>query len=152
MKIKTRVFGEIELAEDKIIHFPEGIIGFPDLRDFSLLYDEEDGDDSTMKWLQSLDEPAFAIPVIEPYLVKPDYVFQVADETTECLGNAVVEHILTLVTLTVPEDLEAMSVNLKAPILVNSDERKACQLVVEEDYPIKYQVYDILMAAKEAGE
>ena len=43
MQITTRVFGEITIDDEKIIHFPGGIIGFPDLQDFALIHDEEKG-------------------------------------------------------------------------------------------------------------
>ena len=60
MKIATKIFGEIEIADDKIIVFPNGIIGFPDLNRFSLMYDKDKGSHN-IQWLQSLDEPAFAM-------------------------------------------------------------------------------------------
>ena len=56
MKINTRVFGEIEIDESKTIHFPAGIIGFPDMTDFVLIHDEEEGNEAPIKWLQSLQE------------------------------------------------------------------------------------------------
>ena len=44
MRIETKIFGEIEISDDKVISFQEGIIGFPDLKRFALLHDEEKGD------------------------------------------------------------------------------------------------------------
>ena len=61
MKIKTKIFGEIEIADDRIISFPSGIIGFPELTEFALLHDEDSGS-GAMHWMQSLQEPAFAMP------------------------------------------------------------------------------------------
>ena len=43
MQIKTKVFGEITIDDDKIIDFPNGIVGFPDLVQFTLIHDEEKG-------------------------------------------------------------------------------------------------------------
>ena len=65
MKITTKVFGEITIEDDRIIHFPSGIIGFPELTDFALIHDEEKGA-GAIHWLQSVQEPAFAMPVIDP--------------------------------------------------------------------------------------
>ena len=59
------------------------------------------------------------------------------------------ENILVLVTITVPSDLSKMSVNLKAPLVVNVDTRKAVQVVLEDDYPVKFFIYDILKSRKE---
>ncbi|MCI8976534.1 flagellar assembly protein FliW [bacterium 1xD8-48] len=151
MKIKTKIFGEIEIADDRIITFPSGIIGFPELTKFALLHDEESGS-GAMHWMQSLQEPAFAMPVMNPLIVMPDYNPEVEDELIKPIGELLPEEILVMVTITVPGDLTKMSVNLKGPIIINAAERKACQVIVEgEGYPVKFPVYDILNA-KKAGE
>ena len=70
MKLTTRVFGEVEIEDSKIIDFPNGIIGFPDLKKFALMHDSDDGaSTNTIKWLQSIDEPGFAMPVMDPLIV-----------------------------------------------------------------------------------
>lgn len=151
MRVQTRLCGEIEVAEDKIIHFTDGIVGFPDCKNFTLIYDEEKGEKSSISWLQSLDEPVFALPVMNPLLVKEDYNPVVEDELLKSLGELKEENTFILVTVTVPEQIENLSVNLKAPIVINVDTRKACQIIVEEDYPVKYKIYELLKARK-AGE
>lgn len=151
MKINTKVFGEVEIADDKIIHFPSGIVGFPELTEFTLLHDEEKGAGS-IHWLQSVQEPGFAMPVMDPLLVCPDYNPEVDDELLKPLGGLDPEEILVLVTVTVPSDLKKMSVNLRGPIIINATAKKACQVIVEgENYQVKYPIYEILSARK-AGE
>lgn len=151
MQIKTKVFGEIIIDDDKIIHFPNGIIGFPDLTEFTLVHDEEKGTDS-IHWLQSLQEPAFAMPVMDPLIVCPDYNPEADDELFNILGEIKPDELLVLVTVTVPSDLTKMSVNLKGPIIINVSEKKALQIIVEGDeYQVKFPVYDILNR-KKAGE
>ncbi|MDD6490917.1 MAG: flagellar assembly protein FliW [Firmicutes bacterium] len=151
MRINTKVFGEIEIADDKIIHFPSGIIGFPELTDFALVHDEEKGVGS-IHWLQSLQEPAFAMPVMDPLLVQPEYNPEVDDELLKPIGELVPEEMLVMVTVTVPSDLTKMSVNLRGPIVINAAEKKACQVIVDgEEYAVKFPIYDILNA-KKAGE
>lgn len=152
MKINTKVFGEVEIENDKIISFPGGIIGFPDLTDFVLLHDEEKGV-GAIHWLQSIQEPGFAMPVMDPLAVMPEYNPQVDDELLKNIGKLVDDELLVLVTVTVPGDLTKMTVNLKGPVIINAAERKACQIIVEgEDYKVKYPIYDILQAKKKAGE
>ena len=152
MKINTKAFGEIEISDDKLITFENGIIGFPDLKRFTLLHDEEKGTSAGIRFLQSIDEPGFAMPVMDPLIVKPDYDPEVEDELLTCLGDLTQENLLVLVTVTVPSDLKQMSVNLQGPLIINVNERKACQLIVEgEQYQVKFPVYDILQARK-AGE
>ncbi len=151
MRINTKVFGEIEIADEKIIHFPSGIIGFPELTEFALLHDEEKGSGS-IHWMQSVQEPAFAMPVMDPLLVQSDYNPEVDDELLKPIGNLNPDETLVMVTVTVPSDLTKMSINLKGPIVINAAEKKACQVIVEGDaYPVKFPIYDILNA-KKAGE
>ena len=153
MKIVTRVFGEIEIDDDKIITFPKGIIGFPELTLFALIHDSEKGTE-TIHWLQSLQEPAFAMPVLDPLLVCPDYNPEVDDELFKHLGELNPEEMLVLVTVTVPKDLTQMTVNLKGPVIINAADKKAMQVIVEGDeYQVKFPIYDILNAnKKKAGE
>lgn len=152
MKITTRIFGEVEIADDKIINFANGIIGFPELKRFALIHDEEKGTNAGIRFLQSLDEPGFAMPVMDPLIVKPDYDPQVDDELLAAAGNINPENILVLVTATIPSDLTKMSVNLQGPFIINVEEHKACQIIVENgDYPVKFPIYEILKSRK-AGE
>ena len=154
MKVNTRLFGEIEIEKEKIICFENGIIGFSDCKQFTLIFDEtEDGERKNISWLQSLDEPSFALPVMDPLLVKDDYNPQVEYELLKGLGNLTEENTYVLVTVTVPSDIKKLSVNLKAPIVINVDELKAEQLIVEDGFPVKYMIYDILQnKKKKAGE
>ena len=152
MKIQTKIFGEIEIADDKIITFENGIIGFPELKRFALLHDEEKGTNVGIRFLQSLDEPGVAMPVMDPLVVKPDYDPEVNDELLAAAGNINENNILVLVTATIPGDLTQMSVNLQGPFVINVEEHKACQIIVENgDYPVKFPIYEILQARK-AGE
>ena len=73
VELDTRAFGKIAIEEDKIIRFDHGILGFPDLKDFTLIFNVDKGMESSIKWLQSLQEPGFAMPVMNPELVMPGY-------------------------------------------------------------------------------
>ncbi|TCL54013.1 flagellar assembly factor FliW [Kineothrix alysoides] len=151
MIIQTKAFGEITIDEEKVITFPKGIVGFSELTKFTMIHDKETGAGS-IHWLQSLQEPAFAMPVMDPLVVKPDYNPEVEEEWIKPLGELDLEELLVLVTVTVPQDLTQMTVNLKGPIVINTGERKACQVIIEGDeYQVKYPIYDILQA-KKAGE
>lgn len=87
MIIETKAFGEVEITEDKIITFPGGIIGFPDLKRFTLLHDEEKGVSAGIRWLQSLEEPGFAMTVMDPLVVKEDYNPEIDDELLSGIGE-----------------------------------------------------------------
>ncbi len=151
MVMNTRLFGEVTIDDNKMIHFPGGIVGFPDLQDFALIHDAEDGKDGGIHWLQSVQEPNFAMPVIDPLRVKPDYNPEADDELLSTIGEIVEDELLILVTITVPSDLTKMTVNLMAPFVINVATRKACQVIVD-GYEIKFPIYDILQKMKKEGE
>lgn len=152
MLVKTRHFGEIDLDEEKIICFEQGILGFEDCKKYTLLYDNENGERPDISWLQSLDEPSLAIPVISPFLIRPDYNPTVEDELLHSLGEITPENMVVLVSVTVPSDITKISANLKAPFVINADLKKGCQVIVESDYEIKYHFYEKLQAAKAKKE
>lgn len=152
MKLTTRIFGEVEIEDSKIINFPNGIIGFPDLKRFTLMHDEE-GDNNTIKWLQSVEEPDFAMPVIDPLIVSPDYSPEIDKNVIADIGDLNDEDILVLVTVTVPHDLTKMTVNLMGPFVINVENKKGVQAIVENnEYPVKFPIYEILQKNKEAKE
>lgn len=144
MLIKTKVFGEIEVREETIIEFPSGIIGFPEMKKFLLIHEEEE-EKKGIRWLQSIEEPGFAMPVMDPLAILEEYNPEIEEELLKEIGEVTQENILALVTLSVPSDLTKMSINLQGPIIINAEERKACQIILDTDkYPVKYYIYDIL--------
>ena len=150
MIVETKYFGTIDLEETKIIEFDEGIMGFEEYKKYTILYDNEGDGKPSINWLQSLDLPGLALPVINPLLIKEDYNPVVEDELLKGLGELTEENIVILLAMTIPSDLTKMSVNLKAPFIINSDTRKGCQIIVEnQDYEIKYNAYDAIQRKKE---
>lgn len=153
MVINTRVFGKVEIEDSKIITFEQGIVGFPDMKHFALVHDEEKGINAGIRYLQSVEEPEFAMPVMDPLLIMPEYNPEIEDELLKPLGELKEEDILVFVTVSVPKDIKNISVNLQAPIVINAQERKAAQIIVEgSEYKIKYPIYDILQERKEKAE
>lgn len=153
MKAATRLFGEIEIDESKIITFEDGIIGFPNMKKFTLIFDEEKEGRPSISWLQSMDEPEIAFPVMDPLFVCETYNPSVEDELLKNLGTIKEDNLYVLVTVTVPQNIKELAVNLKAPIVINTDTRKASQIIVEDDLPVRYRIYEILEEAKKkAGE
>lgn len=154
MKAVTRVFGTIDVADDKIITMERGMIGFPELTHFALIFDEAKKD-KTIKimWLQSMDDGDIAFPVIDPTHVIESYHPSVNEEMIAPLGKFDDDNTYLLVTVTVPKKIEDFSVNLKAPIVINTTTNKGAQVITEDDYPVKHRIYDLLKASKErAGE
>lgn len=152
MLIKTKHFGEIQIEDDKIITFDDGILGFSDYKKYTIVFDSED-ENPKISWLQSVEEAAFALPVISPLLVKEDYAPTVNDELLEGLGELNDENLVILLALTVPKDLTKMTANLKAPFIINSDTKKGIQIIAENpEFEIKYNVYDVLQKEKKGDD
>lgn len=154
MTAKTKFFGEVELDDNKILEFPNGIIGFEEYKHYAILYDTDKEDETGISWLQSLDEPSLALPVVDPFAIISEYAPRIEDELLKPLNHATDEDLIVLLVLTVPSDMTKVTANMKAPIIINAKERKGVQLVVDNaDYPVKFNVYESVQKMKEkAGE
>ena len=154
MVAETKLFGKIDIEDDKIIEFPMGIIGFEYLKNFAIIYDSERETRSKISWLQSMEEPLLALPIIHPFELREDYNPIVEDELMKNIGDPADADIIIFSTLSIPSDLTKMTANLKAPIIVNAAGRKGMQVIVEnEDYEIKFNAYEAIQKMKEkAGE
>lgn len=152
MHINSRVFGEIDIDDDKIIRFEEGVIGFKDYHNYALIYDEEKkrNNGGGIMWLQCMDEPELAFPVADPLHIYEGYNPIVEDEWLAPIGEFNdVNDIFILTILTVPSDITKVTANLKAPVIINMITKKACQTIVgNEEYEIKYNIYDYVQSLK----
>lgn len=154
MKINSRIFGEVEIDEEKIIEIPNGLMGFEQYHKFAIAYDSEKESKSGIMWLQSIDEEGLAFPVMDPTKVMESYSPMVEDEWLEPIGKFESDSDLYILTvLTVPSDIKKMTINLKAPLIINTVTRKGCQLIVDnDDYDIRFFVYDYLEKQKKEAE
>ena len=150
MLVKTKYFGEVDLSEDKILNFENGLMGFEQFKKYTILFDNEKEPHSNVMWLQSVEEQTLALPVINPFAVKEDYNPEVNDELIKPLGELTEDNLCILLTMTTSSDVKKTTVNLKAPIIINSDTNQGCQAIVENpDYVVKYNVYDAVQKRKE---
>ena len=150
MQINSRLFGEIDVEDDKVIDFKNGIIGFEEHHKYALIFDAEKESSKSIMWLQSMEEPELAFPVADPTHICSGYNPVVEDELLESIGGIdKPEDVFVLVVLTVPSDLTKMTANLKAPLVINTDTRKGCQIIVNnEEYQVRYNVYDYVQSLK----
>lgn len=150
MLVKTRFFGEVDIEDEKILTFDNGIMGFEDMKRWTLIYDIEKGSEGPISWFQSLDMAELALPVINPYTVTAVYEPVVEDELLKSLGEFKDEELVTFLTITIPsEDPSKTTANFRAPILINPVNRKGIQVIVNnEDYPIKFSIYESVQKMK----
>lgn len=153
MKVETKWFGDIEVGDDKIITFDKGLMGLEQFKKFTIVYNSEKSDSKTIMWLQSVEDKTLALPIMAPEIVYPSYDPVVEDELLHGLGGNIQDaDLVVLVTLTVPADITKMTCNLKAPIIINADTLKGCQLIADNDeYLVKFPIYDIVKAESEKG-
>lgn len=130
MNIQTTRFGQVLLQEEDLIQFPEGILGFNDLKRFVLL---DDPTDDIFAWLQSCEEPAIAFPVLEPELFAQDYKVNLSKADLEALKVTADMKPRMFCIVTIPEDPTKMTANLKAPIVVNVAKKMARQCVLQDN-------------------
>lgn len=150
MLVKTKYFGEIDLDEKKIVMFDNGMMGFENFKKYTLLYDIEKEQQNAISWLQSLEESELAFPVINPFFVDENYDPTVNNEYLEGLGAFGNEDLVVLLTVTVPEKMEKITANFKAPILINAATGKGCQVIAENpEYKVKQEIYEKLQKRKE---
>jgi flagellar assembly factor FliW len=142
--LKTGRFGELNLDASELIEFPLGVVGFPELKRFCMV---DPGDETLILWLQSVDRPEWAFPVLEPKIFKPDYRVKLSANEKRELNLASLKDASVFSILTIPSEIADMTANLKAPIVVNLKNSIAKQVVLQEtEYEIKFSMFKELRA------
>lgn len=114
--LQSTRFGEVEIPDEAVIDFPQGLIGLGGSR-YTLL---ARSDDAAFVWLHSLDDPALALPLTNPWRFFDSYEVEIADDEADRLGIQSDDDTAVYVTVRAAESLEDFSANLRAPILVNN--------------------------------
>lgn len=150
MMLETKHFGNIDILEEEIISFPEGVPGFESVKKFVLLnYDEEK---SAFNWLQSVDEPSLAFVLVNPFEIKKDYEFDVDDEVLKLIDVKKQEEMAVFSIVVIPEDIKKTSMNLKAPVIINSRAKKGMQVVLNSDkYTVRHYIADEIISQEVAA-
>lgn len=149
MKIVTKHFGEVEIDDSKVVDFESGIFGFEDEKRFVMLYENEQTQNG-LCWMQSIKTQDLALPVVNPIFWFPEYSPEVADEQVEKIGELVEDDLNLFSVVVITDNIESMTINLKAPILVNIKTKKGMQVIVENDeYQIKHNLYEQMSRLKE---
>ncbi|MDX8044600.1 flagellar assembly protein FliW [Gracilibacillus sp. S3-1-1] len=139
MQINTKYFGEIDVKEEEVIHFPQGIPGFSEEKQFVLLSFEENG---LFQVLQSTNHVHPAFVVVDPFLFKQDYQFELDEPTQEQLAIKTQEDLLTLAIVTVKDPLTTSTANLQAPIIINQTKKLAKQYITKsEQYTTRETIF-----------
>jgi len=145
IKHQTFYFGEIEVDDTDIITFEDGIMPFEDDKRFVLLDDEKDG--VPFMWLQSMDQEGLAWAIINPFLFKPDYDFELTDEIVSKIGLEDPKDIAVFSVVQIPDNVKFITANLMSPLIINGKNRKGVQFVMNDKrYHARHNILDEMSA------
>lgn len=137
MKVNTKFFGEIEVSEKDIITFDQPVFGFEDKKRYVFMMD--DSLSGEFIWLQCIDDSTLCFVLANPNTLNENYSPTFSEEISSVIGKGTYEMWLVMV---VADNFGESTVNLKSPIIVNLDERRAAQMIAEEDYTIRYRLFE----------
>ncbi len=137
VSIDSTRFGRIEIQDEAVIQFPNGLIGLTGKR-YALVAREENG---AFQWLHSLDDPSLAIPVTNPFVFFQSYEVEISSTEADRIGITEPEQADVYVTVRAGEQLEDFRANLRAPILITAG--RGYQVINEaNDAPVRAPLFD----------
>lgn len=133
MKYQTRDFGEIEVAEEDVLEFVQPLFGFEEFKKYTIIKNEEFGEQ--IVWLQCLEAPGVCFILFDPSSLASVFAPQLSQELIAKLGDG---DLVCWVIGVVPADFHETTVNLKSPVIIHPKTRKGAQVILEQDYPVRY--------------
>ena len=138
MKVDTSRFGTLDIPDNEIVQFPDGLYGFEKETEFTLLPFNPNVE-SPMEWMQSLKSSHLAFVITDPYLYLQDYKLKLSEEDKKLVQLEDEEPFLTRAIVTIPENYLEMTTNLIAPLIINKDKGVAKQFVLTSmDYDTRH--------------
>jgi len=139
MKIETKFLGEMNIEENEVIQFSNGIPGFENIQKFVILPLEKE---SPFAILQSIEHVEVGFVIALPFVFKKDYEFDLSDEDKEELKITDPEDIITYSIVTLKEPFNSSTLNLQAPVVINHKHKIAKQLVLQDSNtnPLRYPI------------
>jgi len=151
MQIETLRFGPVEVNEETLITFNEGIPGLEQYKKYARLLIEES---YPILWLQSMEDSGICLPIIETFNIIPDYVFDIEDADVKALEIKNRDDLQVLSVVVIPEDIQGMTVNLAAPIIINTNTWNARQIVLSgSEYNVRAPAFPYIyeLISREEG-
>lgn len=151
MKIETTMFGEIETTKEQIINFIDGIPGFNDEKEFILVLNEDE--ENPLNWLQSTKTPELSFVIVNPFEIYDDYDFKLPEAAIDKLKIKDEKDVVVWTIVVVPEDITKITTNLVGPIIINLDNMKGKQIILEDDrYSTKHYLIDQELVDEKGGK
>lgn len=136
MRIHTVNLGDLDVPDEKIINFKEGLPGFPKIHRFAVI--EVEGL-KPFQYLQALDDPPISLFIINPFIVDPTYEFRLGDSDMDDVSSTDSTNLTVYAVATIPEDATQATLNLMAPIVINEKDRLGKQVILHDSkYSVKH--------------
>lgn len=140
MRLDTKHFGELEIEDEKIINFSEGLLGFEDEKRFIIINNQDE--ESPFQWLQSVKNPDLAFVIINPFIVYPNYDIEIPKRTLKKLEIDNEKNIIIYSIVVVPKDVEKMTTNLLGPVVININKMLGKQVILDDErYSTKHHIF-----------
>jgi len=150
MIIETIRFGAFDTKDSKIINFPTGLPGFEDLHKFIIL---EINDTKPIYWLQSTEDENISLPVIISFEILEEYNIDIRENELDDLYVESKNDLIIMNVVVIPTDIQKMTVNLAAPIVINAKRGVGKQIIIDaSELSIRFPVYESIMRSLEGGE
>jgi flagellar assembly factor FliW len=127
MHVRTTRFGDLEIADDRVIYFPKGLLGFAEHKRYCLL---EPAEDACFFWLQSVDDPSLAFVVTDPSFFVSDYSVPIREDQMVELKLPRLEDAQVFVIVNKID--QSLTGNLQGPLVINTISRTGEQFVLAE--------------------
>lgn len=140
MELKTKQHGTFIYKEEEIITFKKGIMGLENFKKFIIADIKEN---PVFKILHSIEDEAVGLVIISPFKVKNNYEINLEDDLIEKLNISSPKEVMLYNTVTLNSDVHKITVNLKAPIVINMDKKLGEQIIIDkEEYKIKHPLIE----------
>jgi flagellar assembly factor FliW len=140
MNLSTSRFGKIGIADEEIITFDEGLLGFEDYHRYVVL-NTDDG--SPFRWLQCVDDGNLAFVIIEPLSFMFEYDLEISDSDAEFIALKRAEDAVLYVIVSIPQNPKDMTANLQGPLVINAANRKGRQIISSNSrHSVKARILD----------
>ena len=129
MEVLTKTNGVVQVQDDKILTFEEGLFGFEDYKKFALINSEYE----PFIWLQSIENQNLAFLIIDPFLVCSSYEADIDDSSLAKIGVTKPEDVVIMTIVTVPQDGSAITANFQGPLVINKQNKKCLQVILTDN-------------------
>lgn len=128
-QVRSDLFGTLDITDNDIIEFGDGLLGFPECRSWALLLGSKDG----TAWLQSAEHPTLVFLLVDPFIFFAGYSAELSEGELQRLRAKGADEIAVFSIVTLPAaGQDFCTANLQGPLVINLAARRGAQVVLGE--------------------